>query len=156
MKTEELITEARALPKQFRRDFIANHCTNLEIGQYFKRYDIEDQVVQERELSLRTIELSRVEEEFEAVKAEWKAKIKFLKENWKKSLTVLKQNGEWLDGEQFMFADQKRGVMEYYDSNGDFISSRRLLPEERQMTIFEDQSFVANAGLIAKSDKIGE
>lgn len=137
MKIQELISEARQLPQQTRKDFLSNYCTNVTSGQYFKRFDSEDQIEQERNLSQTSIQLSLLEEQFEQVKAEWKTKIKEKKAELKNSLTLLRQNGEWVEGEQFMFADQVRGIMEVYDSNAEFIMSRRLLPEERQTTIFD-------------------
>jgi len=163
MKTQELITEVKELPKQLREEFLRNHCTNVSVGQYFKRFDDEDLSQQEKELANKSIELSILEDQFDEVKNEWKAKVKEKKEEWKNALTLLKQNGEWLNGEQFMFADQKRGVMEFYDKNGDFVSSRRLLPEEKQMSIFDTDKFSVtaknmepNMGTISKSNQLGE
>ncbi len=35
----------------------------------------------------------------------------------------------------YLFDDQEKGVMNYYDSRGEFLESRRLTPEERQTRI---------------------
>ena len=55
----------------------------------------------------------------------------------------LMQQGEWLDGKQYLLDDQETGMMHSYDASGQIISSRRLRPEERQLSI--------NAGLITKA-----
>ncbi len=158
MTTHDLVEEARQLPKQLREDFLRNHCTNVQVGQYFKRFDETDKQQSESDLTAKVIELVRLQQEFDDIKAQYKAKIKIMEQEKLKILGTVMQNGEWCDGEQFMFADQKRGVMDIYDEAGEFITTRRLLPEEKQMTIFDDRNTISaqDLGMVTKSKNLGE
>jgi len=40
--------------------------------------------------------------------------------------------------EVYLFPDHKEGMMGIYNSKGDLISTRRLLPDERQVNIFDE------------------
>lgn len=144
-----IIEEAKNMPEPVRADFLRNHCTQVQNGQYFKRFDEFDLQQSQAELSDKAIELDRAEEELALAKATHSAKIKKLKSEKRDLLTGLKQNGEWKEGEQFLFADQSRGIMELYDQDGEFVSSRKLLPAERQRKL---QDMIAdNLGSVSLS-----
>lgn len=128
---DQLIT----MPSAERREFLENNATSISDGQYFRKFDDEDLAQSREDYTSKSIELKRLEQEFKEVKADFKARIKALSNQQGEIMTGIMQSGEWLDGKQFGFDDQVRGVMEYYDEQGQFISSRRLTPNERQLTI---------------------
>lgn len=123
------------MPSAERREFLENNATSIVDGQYFRKFDDEDLAQSREDYTSKSIELKRLEEEFKEVKADYKARIKALTNQQGEIMTGIMQSGEWLDGKQYGFDDQVRGVMEYYDENGQFINSRRLMPNERQLTI---------------------
>lgn len=118
-----------------RVEYLNDHATTISEGQYFRKFDDEDISQSRAEYTNKSIELMRLQDEFDGIKAEYKAKIKNLEGDKKIIMTSIMQSGEWLDGKQYGFDDQIRGVMEYYDENGQFLSSRRLTPNERQLSI---------------------
>lgn len=128
---ESLIT----MTSRERGEFLEGHATSISEGQYFRKFDDEDINQSRAEYTNKSIELNRLQNEFDLVKAEYKGKIKALETAKKEVMTSIMQSGEWLDGKQYGFDDQVRGLMEYYDENGQFISSRRLTPNERQLSI---------------------
>ncbi len=132
MNTQEQISQ---LIGKEREDFLETHAVNIQEGQYFKPFDDEDKTQVQADFMLKNIETQRVKDELEQVKAEYKLKLKGLNDATKKLMKDTMQNGEWLNGKQFGFDDQKAGTMTYYDADGNFINSRRLTPNERQLTL---------------------
>lgn len=125
-----------------RREFLNNNASQVIDGQFFRRFDEEDMQVTREEYTSKSIELHRLVEEFKQVKEDFKRRLKALGEEHSSLINLLMQSGEWVNGKQYGFDDQVRGVMEFYDENGQFISSRRLYPNERQLTI---NSSIANS-----------
>lgn len=130
-----MLTELISMTPTARKEFLENNAHTIEEGQYFRRFDDEDIRLNQSEYMEKSIELKRLTDEFEQIKADYKQKIKGLESVRTKLMAEMMQNGEWLDGKQYGFDDQILGKMEYYDIEGNFINSRRLLPNERQLTI---------------------
>lgn len=123
------------MPSAERKEFLENNATSIAEGQYFRKFDEEDLNQSREDYTSKSIELKRLEDEFKQVKDDYKRKIKALSIQQAEIMTGIMQSGEWLDGKQYGFDDQVRGVMEFYDEQGQFINSRRLFPGERQLTI---------------------
>ena len=124
-----------AMPIQEREKFLEIHATDIKEGQYFRRFDDEDIDQIQEEFMMKSIELKRKQEEFDEIKARYKAQLKVLEDQKSMMMSQIMQSGEWLDGKIFGFDDQVKGTMTYLNKQGDFIESRRLLPNERQLTI---------------------
>lgn len=60
-------------------------------------------------------------------------------ENNKELLMALETMHQEVDGVLYHIDDQEDGVMNTYNELGEFISSRRLRPDERQASIFNLQ-----------------
>lgn len=82
------------------------------------------------------IELDRLNDELKIVKAEYKEKMEPVADENKKLLRQIKTRQEELTGTIFNFADYEEGMMNTYDENGEFVGSRRLKPEEKQLKAF--------------------
>lgn len=130
-----MLTELIQMTPSQRKEFLENNAHTIEEGQYFRRFDDEDIRLNQSEYMEKSIELKRITDEFDQIKADYKQKIKGLETVRTKLMSEMMQNGEWLDGKQYGFDDQILGKMEYYDADGNFINSRRLLPNERQLSI---------------------
>ena len=118
-----------------RSEFLEAHAASIVEGQYFRPFDGEDKAATQNDFSIKSIELRRVVDEFEAIKQTFKQKIKAIEKEREIMMQNLMQNGEWLDGKQFGFDDQVAGTMTFFDEHGQFINSRRLTPSERQLKI---------------------
>lgn len=127
--------QLEGLSETAKLDFLKNHSYLVQEGQYFRPFDSEDKQRTNEDFTLKSIEIQRIEDEFAAIKEEFKAKLKALNTSRHDMMTSLMQNGEWLDGAQYGFDDQVAGTMTFYDERGQFINSRRLTPNERQLTI---------------------
>lgn len=127
--------EAMQLPLEDRERFLENHCTDVKEGQYFRRFDEADKQQIQEEFMMKAIELKRKQDEFDDIKSSFKAQLKVLEDSKNVMMTEIMQNGEWLTGKQFGFDNQVTGTMTYLNKQGDFIESRRLLPNERQLSI---------------------
>lgn len=126
---------ALRLPVGEREKFLETHATDIKEGQYFRRFDDEDISQIQEEFMMKSIEYKRKQEEFDEIKLKFKTQLKVLEDERKVMMSQIMQSGEWLDGKIFGFDDQVKGTMTYLNKQGDFIESRRLLPNERQFTI---------------------
>ena len=126
---------ALKMPVNEREKFLETHATDIKEGQYFRRFDDEDISQIQEEFMMKSIEYKRKQEEFDEIKAKFKTQLKILEDERKVMMSQIMQNGEWLDGKIFGFDDQVKGTMTYLNKQADFIETRRLLPNERQLSI---------------------
>lgn len=78
---------------------------------------------------------SDAEEELKELSQPLKEKMKAIKAQAKEFMQKLKKKYEPIDAHVFGFDDQDQGIMNFYDINGEFISSRKLTPDERQFKL---------------------
>jgi hypothetical protein len=126
-----------------RIDFLEGHSSTIVEGQYFRPFDSEDKQQTQEEFTLKSIEIERVEAEFDLIKTKFKQRLKAMNNERSLMMQNLMQNGEWLEGKQYGFDDQIARTMTFFDEKGNFISSRRLTPNERQLTIHSQLSKIS-------------
>lgn len=122
-------------PKQ-RLQLLKDNCDSQEETTYYKDLTQEDLDVKRESLSDNLIQLSEWEDDLNQVKEEHKVKSKPLKENNKTLLTEVKTRKQQITGMLYNIADHENGVMETFDETGEFVSSRRLRPNEKQQKLF--------------------
>ena len=59
-----------------KKQWLEDNSSKIEEGQYFRPFDGEDMTQSREDFTMKSIELSRIESEFDLVKAEFKTKIK--------------------------------------------------------------------------------
>lgn len=123
--------------------YLQTNADHIEDGTYFMSFGEEEMSQTKDELSQAAITLSAKESAFEEVKAKHKSEIAPYKKAYNTALQNLRTQGEQIEGKLFLFADQENKMMNYYDQFGDLIRSRRLKPEERQMTIMNSSAKTA-------------
>lgn len=126
-----------------RLSFLQTNADHIEDGSYFLSFGEEEMAQTKDDLSDAAMALSNKESEFDEIKAKYKAEITPFKKAYKTALQNLRTQGEMVQGKLYLFADQESKTMNYYDQHGDLIKSRRLRPEERQMTIMSGASKTA-------------
>jgi len=124
------------LSNEQRLRLLQDNCVSSEQTKYYRELTEEELVDKHKLLSKNLIDLSHKEDEFKVVKDAYKADVKPLVEANKKLLTDIKMKKELIDGTLFHLDDQDKGIMTTYDEYGEFISSRRLKPEEKQARLF--------------------
>lgn len=118
-----------------KRDFLETHADTIEEGEFFKSFSQDDLLATQANLADVSVIKDRKEQELQEIKAKFKIELDKLKKEFKESLKNLIMQGEYVHGKQYLFADQVNGMMEYYDEHGILIRSRRLKPEERQLSV---------------------
>ncbi len=110
---------------------------STEETSYFKVLT-QDELDERREtLTENYIKISDLEAEKKHVTESIKAQQKPMQVQNMELLQTLKTKSEKIDGVLYHVDDQEKGMMNSYDANGDFISSRRLKPNERQGSMFK-------------------
>lgn len=104
------------------------------VKRYYTPAELE---TMKNELSDLSIKKDDEEEALKAISKIHKDKIKELKAQLKENLTGLRERSYTQREKVYLMDDQKAGLMNYYDSQGIFIRSRKLLPGEKQTRIMD-------------------
>jgi hypothetical protein len=132
------------MPKQFMPDVRPDHrlqllkdnCDAKETTNYYKDLSQEDLDMKREQLTSNMIKYSDYEDDLTGIKEEYKMKMDPLKKHTKELLSQVKTRKELVEGTLYHIADHEASVMETFDENGDFVSSRRLRPDEKQPKLF--------------------
>lgn len=124
------------LAPEERKRLLVDNCDDHEQTTYYRELSPEDLDVKRETLSENLIHLSEWDDELQLAKDIFKSKAKPIKEENKTLLTEIKTRKEMVSGTLFHVADHEQGVMETFDENGEFVSSRRLRPDEKQLKAF--------------------
>lgn len=115
---------------------VADNADGVETMTFEKRLNEEELAIVKDSFSSDAVELNQLEQELQTIKDEYKLKMKPVKDSMAATLGTLKTRQQTFTGNVYLYADQKSSLMGYYDERGELVHSRRLLPEERQITIF--------------------
>jgi hypothetical protein len=124
------------LPPAERKTLLQDNADNIEQTEYYKDLSPEELDIKRESLTENLIQLSEWEDELQEVKETYKGKMKPKKEQNGILLTQIKTRKELVSGTLYHIADHENSVMETYDENGEFVSSRRLKPSEKQQRLF--------------------
>lgn len=108
-----------------------------EETSYFKVLTQEELDERRETLTENYIKISDLDAEKKQVTERITAEQKPLKAENMELLQTLKTKSEKIEGVLYHVDDQEKGMMYSYDANGDFISSRRLKPNEKQGSMFK-------------------
>jgi hypothetical protein len=100
-----------------------------------RRYTKEEKQKFKEDLAYAKTEADQLNEELDNVKKQYKAKLKPHEQQIKEASAALRKGYSENREEVFLMDNQHDGVMEIYDGNGKFLSSRRLYENERQTKI---------------------
>lgn len=124
------------LPTEQRLRLLQDNCDSHDETTYYRDLTPEEMDVRREQLSDNLIKLSEYEDNLTEIKDEFKEKMNPLKVSNKVILTEVKTRKAEIHGTVFNIADHDNGIMESYDETGEFISSRRLRPDEKQKQLF--------------------
>ena len=79
------------------------------------------------------------------VQAEYKGRLKPLKEARANMVSNIKAKAEYVTEPCYRFTDREAEVTEYYNGNGDLVEMRPATAEELQPTLFMNPQFYNNA-----------
>lgn len=107
---------------------------STEDTTYFRDLTTEEIEVRNESYVLNAIELSKHDEVLDIAKAEFKAAAKPIKETNEVLMAEIRTRKASVTGTLYHLADHETGIMNTYDEQGEFISSRRMRPGERVQT----------------------
>lgn len=119
-------------PEQ-RLQLLNENCDKQEQTSYFKDLTLEDLDVKHKQLSDNLIEAFKLEDELAKVKKEFKDQLDPLKVARKMLAREISTGKQEIDGVLFHMANYEDNIMETYDERGEFVSARRLRPDEKQL-----------------------
>lgn len=124
------------VPPEKRQQLLADNCDDHEKTSYLKDLSGEELDIKRETLSGNCIKVFHLEEELKAIKEDFKSRINPLREQTKELCKQVETRKEEVNGILFHFADHENSIMNTYDEMGEFVSSRRLRPEEKQARLF--------------------
>lgn len=121
-----------ATPEE-RINILRNNADKMEETTYEKELTEEELAIKREQFVDNSIAVSKLEDELESKKKEFKSKIDPLKLINRSLQHEVKTRKQEVKGFLYHMANQDSGFMETYDHTGEMITSRRLRPDERQV-----------------------
>lgn len=119
-----------------RADNLQAMAYSTEETKYFKALTQEELDLKRETLTDNEIKLSRLEIEKKNFVADIKKKVDPIIKEKSSLISAIETRHEEIEGVLYHVDDQDEGLMYSFDANGEFISSRRLKPNERQGSMF--------------------
>lgn len=119
-----------------REAFLKDNCDACEQKGYMKPYTPEELQGHKEKLANVSIEIAEIEAEKRVVDAEFKGRLKPLKESRSAMVSNIKSKAEYVNEICYRFTDQEARMTGYYNKEGKLIESRPATADELQTTIF--------------------
>lgn len=121
------------VPAHLRASVLMDNCVNHEATTYLKELTPEELDIKRESLHFNLSKMFRLQEQAKDVAADFKAQIKPLSEECHILCEQVDTGKEEVTGTLFDFPDHEASIMNTYDEKGEFVSSRRLTPKEKQL-----------------------
>jgi hypothetical protein len=121
------------VPAHLRPSILRDNCVHEEATTYLKDLTQEELDIKRESLHANLSKMFRLQEEAKDVAAGFKAQIKPLSEECHLLVGQVDTGKEEVTGTLYDFPDHEASVMNTYDEKGEFVSSRRLTPKEKQL-----------------------
>lgn len=120
-------------PEERLRVLKDNHESKVET--YYKQLTQEEIDARQHELAQNSIKKFKLDEELKKIKEGFKDQTEPLVDRNKDLMREIDTGQAEVEGELFFVPEYDEKLMITYDANGDFVSSRRLRPEEQQQRL---------------------
>ena len=127
-----------------REQFIKDNADKVENKGYMKPYTPEELQGHKEKLANVSIEIAEIEAEMKQVQAEYKGRLKPLKEARANMVSNIKAKAEYVNEVCYRFTDREEKQTGYYNANGDLVELRPATAEELQPTLFMNPNFINN------------
>ena len=135
-----------------REQFIKDNADKVENKGYMKPYTPEELQGHKEKLANVSIEIAEIEAEMKQVQAEYKGRLKPLKEARANMVSNIKAKAEYVHEPCYRFTDQEAKVTEFYNKEGDLVEERPATAEELQPTLFMTPNFINNTAKDGTND----
>jgi hypothetical protein len=123
-------------PVHQRPQLLEDQAYSIEDGKIKKPFTVDELIHFKDQVSTKMIIINDEEAKLDAIKNEFKARIQPHKNEVSDHLKNIRLKYSESDGKIYNLANNKEGEMHMYDCEGRFIGSRRLLPTEKQGSIY--------------------
>ena len=120
-----------------REAFLRDNCDACEQKGYMRQYTPEELQGHKEKLANLSIEIAEIEAEKKVVDADYKGRLKPLKEQRSIMVSNIKSKAEYVTEDCYRFTDQDTRMTAYYNKEGNLIESRPATADELQTTIFQ-------------------
>lgn len=120
-----------------RINFLANNCDAVEEHGYTRRFSTDELNQKKENLANLSVEINDIEEEKKDAMDTYKDRLKPLNIDKKVLLDEIKKKSEFVNEECYKFIDHEEKIVGYYNKYGELVSSRPIMPQEMQKTIFQ-------------------
>ena len=115
---------------------LRDQADTTEEGSYYRPLSADELDGKREELAEHDIKLSELDDEKKETMAALKEQVTPHKLAHKKLLTEIKSRQEFATGTLYGLRDFQAKTITFFNEKGEFISSRRLRPDERQSKLF--------------------
>jgi hypothetical protein len=129
------IFKLKDLSEEDRQSVLQGESLTVEEHAYMKPLTQDELSIKKDELANAAILKAVIEDELAQIKAQYKDKIEPLREIVNKSIEAIKNKAIEVKGNVYKLADYDNQMIHMVDPLGNVLSSRRMLPEERQFRI---------------------
>ena len=119
-----------------REAFLKDNCDACEQKGYMKPYTSEELQGHKEELANVSIEIAEIEAEKKQVEADFKGRLKLLKESRAIMVCNIKSKAEYVNEVCYRFTDQETKETGYYNKEGILVECRPVTADELQPNIF--------------------
>lgn len=119
-----------------RLQYMIDNCDGHESTTYYKELSQDELDAKREGLVDNLIKISQAEDELNRHKETFKSIANPLKIENKTLQVEVKTRKAEIKGRLFHFADHANSLMNTYDETGEFVSSRRLRPDEKQARLY--------------------
>lgn len=126
----------KSLSNEDRKLVLQSEAIAIIEGKYVKPLGMEELAYYKDMLAEKSILQATILDELKDVKDTFKARLEPVAQEIKRSLSAVKFKQIECDGLLYRMADYDEKMIHQVDENGNIISSRQMLPEERQRNLF--------------------
>lgn len=119
-----------------RRQFLEDNCDAVVDKGYMKPYTPEQLQGHKEDLANISVEIAEIESEMKQASAEFKGRLKPLKEQRANMVSNIKARAEYVTEPCYRFTDQESKTTGFYNRDGILIESRPATADEIQPTLF--------------------
>jgi hypothetical protein len=115
-----------------RRQFLIDNADHIEDGLYYRYLTQEDKDAKSAQVSANVMQIWELEEEAAKIAKEYRDRLKPIKEDTRELAYEVKTGQEEHNGPQYHIRNFDTGFVDIFDESGLLITSRRLMPNEKQ------------------------
>lgn len=134
------IYRIKDLPEDERQTLLLGESVEVKEQAYMMSLSDDELAIKRERIVQVSLMKAVIEDEYQTVKDEFKMKLDPLKEEFGDLLDELRVKMVEVTGKVYSLPDYDNQMMHFIDAKGNVISSRRMLPEERQYRISIHQS----------------